>query len=140
VLATKTQPDLGAKLDVFGRAPVSGSGRKRGKTMVETLAMPTSVPGCGTPGTIGEVRADALFVSNLQPSGSPSPDQVRQAVATMLWRLGVRGCAAGMADEFGNHPDTAAARMSWALATIHTIYPEPSRTAAADLRLFAFAG
>ena len=104
--------------------------------MVEILAMLTSLPGCG----FEEVRAEALFVSSLQPSGSPSPDQVRQAVATMLRRQGVRGCTARMAGEFGDHPDTAAARMSWALATIHTVYPVPSRTAAADLRPLAFRG
>jgi hypothetical protein len=69
VLATKTQPELAAKLDAFGRAPVSGR-QKRGKTMVEILAMLTSLPGCGTPGTFEEVRAEALFVSRLQPSGS----------------------------------------------------------------------
>jgi hypothetical protein len=108
--------------------------------MVEILAMRTSLPGCGTPGTFEEVGAEALFVSSLQPSGSPSPDQVHRAVVTMLRRLGVRGCAARMAGEFGDHPDTAAARMSWALATIHTVYPAPSRTAAAALRPLAFAG
>jgi len=50
------------------------------------------------PGTFEAVRAEALFVSTLQPSGSPSPDQVRRAVATTLQRLGVRGCAARVAD------------------------------------------
>jgi hypothetical protein len=43
-------------------------------------------------------------------------------VAT-LRRLGIRGCAAQMAGEFGNHPDTALSRMAWALATIRTVYP-----------------
>jgi hypothetical protein len=108
--------------------------------MVEILAMLASLPGCGTPGTFEEVWAEALFVSSLQPSGSPSPDQVRQAVATMLRRLGVRDCAVRMAGEFGDHPDTAAARMSWALATIRTVYPSPARTAAADLRPLTLAG
>jgi hypothetical protein len=92
--------------------------------MVETLALPVSVPGGETPGTIEAVRAGALFVSALQPSGAPSPDQVRRVVATTLRRLGVRGCAAQTAGEFGDHPDTAVARMSWALATIQTAYPE----------------
>jgi hypothetical protein len=96
--------------------------------MVEILALPTSLPGGETPGTFEAVRAGALFVSALQPSGSPSPDQVRCVVATTLRRLGVRGCAAQMAGEFGDHPDTAVARMSWALATIHTVYPEPAVT------------
>ncbi len=91
--------------------------------MAEILATKTSLPGCEMPGTFEAVRAQALFVSALQASGSPSHDQVRRTVATTLRRLGVRGCAAQMAGEFGDHPDTAVARMSWALATIRTVYP-----------------
>ena len=86
MLATKTRPDLAAKLDVSAE-PRSAGGRKRGTTMVEILAMLTPLHGCGTPGL-----------------------------------------------------DAAAARMSWATATIHTVYPAPSRTAAADLRPSAFTG
>src|SRR5258708_12963088 len=78
--------------------------------MVRILAKKTSVPGCEMPGTSETVRAEALFASTLQPSGSPSPDQVRRAVSTTLRRLGARGCAAKMAGEFGDHPDTAAPR------------------------------
>ena len=78
------------------------------------------------PGTFEAVRAEALFASTLQPSGSPSPDQVRRAVTAALRRLGIRGCAAQVAGEFGDHPDTAAARMSWALATVSRVYPAPS--------------
>jgi hypothetical protein len=107
--------------------------------MVETLATKTSLPGYEMPGTFEAARAEALFASILQPSGSPSPDQVRRAVATTLRRLGVRGCAAQMAGEFGDHPDTAPARMSWALATIHTVYQPPSMTTAPSRRPLAFA-
>jgi hypothetical protein len=71
------------------------------------------------PGTCEAVQAEALFASALQPSALPSPDQVRHAVATTLRRLGARACAARMAGEFGDHPDTAVTRMSWALTTIH---------------------
>jgi hypothetical protein len=96
--------------------------------MVKTLAAKTSLPECEMPSTMEAVRAEALFVSALQSSGSPTPDQVRHAVATTLRRLGVRGCAAQMAGEFGEHPDTAVARMSWALATIHAAYPVQTQT------------
>jgi hypothetical protein len=41
----------------------------------------------------------------------------------MLRRLGTGGCAAAVAGEYGDHPDTAAARMTWALATVHAVYP-----------------
>jgi hypothetical protein len=87
--------------------------------MVESLDRNASLPEFGAAGTVKALRAEALFASALQPSASPSPDQVRHAVATTLRRLGARACAARMAGEFGDHPDTAVSRMSWALATIH---------------------
>jgi hypothetical protein len=94
--------------------------------MAEILATKTSLAGRRMLGTFAAVRAEALFASTLQPSASPSPDQVRRAVTASLRRLGVRGCAGQVAGEFGDHPDTAAARMSWALATINRVYPAPS--------------
>ncbi len=96
-----------------------------------------SLPEREMPGTFETVRAEALFASALQPSGSPSSDQIRGAVAATLQRLGVRGCAARVAGEFGDHPDTAVARMSWALATIGTVYPAPPATPAPGLRPLA---
>jgi hypothetical protein len=102
--------------------------------MMEILATKTSSPGRGTLSTSGAVRAEALFASTLQSSGAASPDQVRRAVATTLLRLGIPGCAAQMASEFGDHPDTAVARMSWALATIRTVYAAPSTPRTPDLR------
>jgi hypothetical protein len=107
--------------------------------MVEILATETSPPGGVLPGTFEAVRAEALFASPLQPSGSPSPDQIRRAVTLTLQRLGARGCAVQAAGEFGDHPDTAVARMRWALATIDTVYPPPLITPAPDLRSLAFA-
>ncbi|HME63265.1 MAG TPA: hypothetical protein VKG61_00050 [Streptosporangiaceae bacterium] len=103
------------------------------------VAAKTSLTGYEVPGTFEAVRAEALFVSALQPSGSPSPDQVRRAVTATLQRLGVRSCAATVAGEFGDHPDTAVARMSWALATINTVYPAPATTPAPGPRSLAFA-
>ena len=107
--------------------------------MAEILATKTLLPGGEVPGTFEAVRAEALFLSTLQPSGSPSPDQVRRAVTTTLQRLGVRGCAAQVAGEFGDHPDTAVTRMSWALATVNTVYPAPSMAPTPGLRPLAFA-
>jgi hypothetical protein len=107
--------------------------------MTEILATKISLAGCEGPGTSEAARTGALFASTLQPSGSPSPGQIRRAVTAMLQRLGVRGCAAQVAGEFGDHPDTAVARMSWALATIQTVYPVPPTAAAPDLRPVAFA-
>lgn len=69
-------------------------------------------------GDIDVIRAEALFVSYLQPSQRPTPHQVQDAIATTLRRLGTGGCAAAVAEEFGAHPDTAATRMTWARTTL----------------------
>jgi hypothetical protein len=63
-----------------------------------------------------EGRAGALFASTLQPSDHATQAQVAAAVTTsLLANGGERGCAAVVAAEYGEHPDTAAARMRWAL-------------------------
>jgi hypothetical protein len=69
------------------------------------------------------VRAEALFASTLQSSEMPSAERVRGTVTATLRRLGSRGCAAQVAGEFGDHPETAVARMTWALATVRAVYP-----------------
>jgi hypothetical protein len=107
--------------------------------MAEILATKTTLPGNKVRGTFEAIHAEALFASALQPSGSPTSDQVSHAVATTLQQLGVRGCAARLASEFGDHPDTAAVRMSWALATIRAACLAPSITPAPDLLPLAFA-
>ncbi len=106
---------------------------------MEILATKASLPGYQAPRRFDAVRAQALFMSTLQPSESPSPSQVRRAVVTTLRRLGVRGCAAQAAGEFGDHPDAAVARMSWALMTIHLVYPAPAMALAPRQRTLAFA-
>jgi hypothetical protein len=72
--------------------------------------------------TFEAVRAEALFASTVQSSDLPNDAEVRGAVATTLRRLGIRGCAAEVAGEYGEHPDTACARMAWALATVRRTY------------------
>jgi hypothetical protein len=107
--------------------------------MVEIPASKTTLPGREMPGTFEAVQAEALFASTLQPSGSASPEQIRRAVATTLRRLGVRGCAAQMASEFGDHPDAAMARMSWALATVQAAYRASSMPRTPSLPPLALA-
>lgn len=70
-----------------------------------------------------EAQAEALFVSPLQGSDAPTTEQIRAAVADMLHRLGSQGCAAAVAQEYGEHPDAAVRRMLWALAALRTAYP-----------------
>ena len=57
------------------------------------------------------IRADALFVSALQRGDHPSAQEVRQAVAAAVEAFGQRGCAGRVAQEFGDHPETAVTRM-----------------------------
>ena len=63
-------------------------------------------------------RADALFASPLQRSEQPSAAQIRLAVITVTSTLGRTGCAAQVAQEYGEHPETAPARMRWARAAV----------------------
>jgi hypothetical protein len=60
------------------------------------------------------VWAEALFVSVLQRSDRPGPGEVREAVAAAVRVYGGRGCAELVAQEFGDHPETAVERMRWA--------------------------
>jgi hypothetical protein len=70
-----------------------------------------------------ERAAVALFVSNLQPSQAPSADAVEAAVTEMLERFGTDGCAAYVAAEFGDHPDTAPRRMAWVREILRIVVP-----------------
>jgi hypothetical protein len=81
------------------------------------------------PSTFEAVRAEALFVSTLQSSERPAPEGVRLAVATTLRQEGIRGCAARVAVEFGDHPETAVSRMVWALAMVRAVYAAPAAPA-----------
>jgi hypothetical protein len=64
--------------------------------------------------SISAIRADALFVSPLQRGDHPSAGEVRQAVAAAVQAFGPRGCSGRVAQEFGDHPETAVTRMRWA--------------------------
>jgi len=65
-------------------------------------------------------KAEALFASSLQPSDHPNAEQVSAAIWASLRRHGgTCGCAGVCAAEYGDHPDTAAERMRWALAVIN---------------------
>jgi len=63
---------------------------------------------------VNDARCLALFASGLQASDAPTAETVAQAINRAIRRLGVRGCVARMAQEFGDHPDAAATRMRWA--------------------------
>ena len=67
-------------------------------------------------------RCEALFASDLQHSQCPDPTDVRAAVARTISRLGETVCLARMAQEFGDHPEAAAARMRWAREAVESAY------------------
>jgi len=63
--------------------------------------------------TATDVRC-ALFASALQQADRPSADMVAAAVSATLADLGLTGCLGRIAQEFGDHPEAACARMRWA--------------------------
>ena len=76
--------------------------------------------------SISTVRADAVFVSRLQRRDEPSAGQVRQAVAAAVRTFGCSGCAGRVAQEFGDHPETAMTRMCWARAVAREVFGDPA--------------
>jgi hypothetical protein len=88
--------------------------------------------------SISTARADALFASALQRSDDPDAARVRQAIAAAIRALGTRGCAARVAQAYGEHPETAAPRMRWARGAVAGAFgrgrPESARAAAPGRR------
>jgi hypothetical protein len=68
--------------------------------------------------SLSATRVDALFASPLQRSDDPGAWQVRQAIAAAVAAYGGPGCAARVAQSFGEHPETAVTRMRWARAMV----------------------
>ena len=85
--------------------------------------------------------ADALFVSALQRSDAPTAGQIRQAVDAAVMAFGGPGCAERVAQEFGDHPETAAARMRWARAAAQSAFADlvPAPRRSPDLTALAAA-
>ena len=80
------------------------------------------------------VWADALFVSVIQGSDRPDASQVRKAIAAAVRAYGGRGCAQRVAQEFGDHPETAVARMRWARAVAGEAFASPPGPALDNVR------
>jgi hypothetical protein len=68
--------------------------------------------------------AHVLFTSPLQELDRPTPAAVRAAVSDTLDRCGgnCASCAARVAQEAGDHPESYQRRMRWALAAVHDAY------------------
>jgi hypothetical protein len=71
--------------------------------------------------TVQDLAAEALFVSDLQPSECPSRQTLEETVTAMILRHGSDGCAAAVAAEFGDHPESAVRRMCWARKEVRSV-------------------
>ena len=69
-----------------------------------------------------DVGTEALFASNVQRSQHPTPESIRAAVTATVEHLGASGCAAMVAQEFGEHPDCALGRMRWARHAVRSAF------------------
>jgi|SRR5690242_17382258 hypothetical protein len=68
--------------------------------------------------------ADALFVLALQRSDEPDAGQVRRVIEAALRAFGSRGCAEKVAQEFGDHPETAVRRMRGARRAVREAFAD----------------
>ena len=75
--------------------------------------------------SIGVAWADAVFVSGLQRHDELSTGHVRQAVGAAIQAFGYSGCAGRVAQEFGDHPETAVIRMRWARGVAGEAFADP---------------
>ena len=68
-------------------------------------------------------RAEALFTSPLATGSQPAYDVVDEAIRMAVRAHGgVRGCAADVAGEYGDHPELAVPRMRWARGVVEHLY------------------
>lgn len=74
---------------------------------------------------VEDLAAEALFVSDLQPSQCPTGSEVAEAVTAMILRYGSDGCAGCVAAEFGDHPEAAVRRMNWVRSSLRTLVAAP---------------
>ena len=81
----------------------------------------------------GAQRA-ALFASALQRSDALTEDAVADAVSRTVRQFGVSGCVGLMAQEFGDHPDTATDRMRWIRQLVGEMPTRSGRPAAGSTR------
>jgi hypothetical protein len=71
---------------------------------------------------VNDARCEALFASGLQRSDAPAPEALAEVISRTVRNFGIAGCAARMAQEFGDHPEAAATRMRWIRQLIGETY------------------
>lgn len=82
-----------------------------------------------------DVRCEALFASELQQSDALTPDEVAEVISRTVRRIGIVGCVSRMAQEFGDHPETAAERMRWVRQVDRTILAETPHRASGEFAM-----
>jgi hypothetical protein len=86
---------------------------------------------------MNDAKCTALFASRLQRSDALTGDALAEAVRQSVRQFGVRGCAALMAQEFGDHPEAAIDRMRWIRQLVGETPSRPARPDAGRARLAA---
>ena len=81
---------------------------------------------------INVARCEALFSSALQESDVLTTGSVTAAIRAAVRQFGVGGCIGLMAQEFGDHPEAAGARMRWARHVVSERFAEPAPRQAAQ--------
>lgn len=71
---------------------------------------------------IANARAEALFVSPLSRFADTDEDAVHTAISHAIANLHTAGCAEAVAQAYGDCPETAAARMTWARTLVARTY------------------
>jgi hypothetical protein len=69
-----------------------------------------------------DARAEALFLSHVQASDPVALDALRSTIDEIMIRHGADMCAELVAYEYGEHPDSAARRMSWCRRIVDGIF------------------
>ena len=70
------------------------------------------------------MRCEALFASSLRRNVLHAPADVREAIEQALRVLGSRGCAAWVAQAYGEFPEAAVTRMHWVQNLVAEAFPD----------------
>jgi hypothetical protein len=77
---------------------------------------------------VNDARCEALFASGLQRSDVPTPEALAEVISRTVRQFGIAGCLSRMAQEFGDHPESAVNRMQWIRQLVSGTYaPAASR-------------
>ena len=84
---------------------------------------------------MNDARCEALFASRLQRSDAPTPEALAEVIRRTVRQFGIAGCLSRMAQEFGDHPEAAAARMRWIRQLVSGMYAPAASRASRPVRL-----